>query len=194
MLARLSQVRVVTAEGKPPLIHGHVVLRAPVPLVNRFVRVTPLSGSVAFAGDLRWDGTHRLPGVQGKLTGSGIKIGQVALAEKLDGDLSLQDDELRVPHFYMRFADGDVHLYNAHIRPLADGVPLNVEKWKARALLFHSMMRDRTCRRALGALESESTKVPRSRHPEPDQGGRGAGRETNEFELSQKLPSPTRHI
>ncbi len=142
VLARLSQVRVVTAEGKPPLVDGHVVLRAPIPLVNRFVRATPLSGFVAFAGDARWDGSHKLPSVQGKVTGGGIKIGDVALAEKLDVDLSLQDDEVRVPHYYMRFADGDVNLYNAHIRPLAEGVPINVEKVDGKGMLFHSMMRD----------------------------------------------------
>jgi len=142
VLARLSQVRVVTAEGKPPLIDGHVVMRAPVPLVNRFVRATPLGGFVAFAGDARWDGSRKLPGVQGKLTGGGIKIGNVALAEKLEIDLSLQDDEVRVPHYYMRFADGDVHAYNMHVRPFAEGVPLTVEKVDGKGMLFHSMMRD----------------------------------------------------
>jgi translocation and assembly module TamB len=142
VLARLSQVRVVTAEGRPPLIDGHVVMRAPMPLVNRFVRATPLSGFVAFAGDARWDGSHKLPAVQGKLTGAGIKIGQIALAEKLDVDLSVQDDEVRVPHYYMRFADGDVNLYNAHVRPFAPGVPLSVEKVDGKGMLFHSMMRD----------------------------------------------------
>ncbi|MES1183538.1 MAG: translocation/assembly module TamB domain-containing protein [Myxococcales bacterium] len=142
VLARLSQVRVVTAEGKPPLIDGHVVVRAPVPLVNRFVRATQLGGFVAFAGDVRWDGSHKLPAVQGKVTGGGIKIGPVALAEKLDVDLSLQDDEVRVPHYYMRFADGDVNLFNAAIRPFAEGMPLSVEKVDGKGMLFHSMMRD----------------------------------------------------
>lgn len=142
VLARLSQVRLVMAEGKPPLVDGHVVVKAPVPLVNRFVRATNLHGSVAFAGDVRYDGTHKLPTVQGKVTGSGIKIGPIALAEKLDVDLSLQDDEVRVPHYYMRFADGDVNLYNAHIRPLAEGVPVSVEKVDGKGMLFHSMMRD----------------------------------------------------
>jgi len=141
VLARLSQVRVVTAEGKPPLIDGHVVLRAPVPLVSRFVRAS-LGGFVAFAGNVRWDGTRKLPAVQGKVTGGGIKIGAVALAEKLDLDLSLQDDELRIPHYYMRFADGDVNLFNAVIRPFAEGMPLSVEKVDGKGMLFHSMMRD----------------------------------------------------
>src|SRR5882724_6620467 len=52
--------------------------RQHAPLVNRFVRATKLDGFVAFAGDVRWDGTHRLPTVQGKLTGGGVKIGTVA--------------------------------------------------------------------------------------------------------------------
>ena len=142
VLARLSQVRVVMAENRPPLIDGHVVMRAPLPLVNRFVRAGKLSGFAAFAGDVRWDGTRKLPAVQGKVTGGGIKINAIAIAEKLDIDLSLQDDEVRIPHYYMRFADGDVNLFNAHIRPLAEGVPVTVEKVDGKGMLFPSMMRD----------------------------------------------------
>jgi translocation and assembly module TamB len=142
VLARLSQVRLVTAEGKPPLVDGHVVMRAPIPLVNRFVRATKLDGFVAFAGDVRWDGSHKLPTVQGKISGGGVKIGPVSLAEKLELDLQLQDDELSVPHYYMRFADGDVNLFNAHVRPFAEGVPVSVEKVDGKGMLFHSMMRD----------------------------------------------------
>jgi translocation and assembly module TamB len=141
VMARLSQVRVALSEGKPPLIDGHVVMRAPVPLVNRFVRAH-LSGFVAFAGDVRWDGSHKLPNVLGKLTGGGIKTGDIAIAEKLDVDVNVQDDEVRVPHYYMRFADGDVNLYGAVVHPFAPGVPLSVEKVDGKGMLFHSMMRD----------------------------------------------------
>ncbi|MDF3065078.1 MAG: uncharacterized protein K0R38_679, partial [Polyangiaceae bacterium] len=142
VLARVSQMRLVLSEGKPPLVDGHVVVRAPVPLVNRFVRATPLHGFVAFAGGVRWDGTHKLPAVQGKLTGGGIALGDITLAEKLDVDVSLIDDEVHIPHYYMRFADGDVHLYNGHIRPFAEGVRVDVEKVDGKGMLFHSMMRD----------------------------------------------------
>jgi translocation and assembly module TamB len=142
VLARLSQLRFVMAEGRPPLLDGHVVFRAPLPLVNRFVRATPLSGHVAFAGDLRWDGSGKLPSGQGKITGGGIKLGAIALAEKLEIDLRLQDDAVVIPRYYMRFADGDVHLSNAHIQPFAAGVPIRVEKVDGKGMLFHSMMRD----------------------------------------------------
>jgi translocation and assembly module TamB len=142
VLARLSQVRVALAENKPPLIDGHVVARLPLPLVNRFVRLTKLHGFAAFAGDLRWDGTHKLPTVQGKVSGGSVKIGPVMLAEKLDIDLSVQDDQVRVPHFYMRFADGDVNMINGHVAPFEPGVPLSVERVDGKGMLFQSMMRD----------------------------------------------------
>jgi translocation and assembly module TamB len=141
VLARLSQVRVALVEGKPPLIDGHVVARAPIPLVNRFARAN-LSGFVAFAGDVRWDGSRKLPNAQGKLTGGGIKSGDILIADKLDVDVSVHDDEVRIPKYYMRFADGDVNLSNALIRPFAPGVPISVEKVDGKGMLFHSMMRD----------------------------------------------------
>lgn len=142
VLARLSQVRLVTAEGQPPLIDGHVVVKAPVPLVNRFVAAPDLRGTVAFVGDVRYDGTHKLPTAQGKLTASGIKLAAMSPAEKLDIDVSVQDDEVRVPHLYMRFADGDINLYGAHIKPFAEGVPVSADHVDCKNLVFPSMMRD----------------------------------------------------
>jgi len=195
VLARLSQVRMVTSEGKPPLIDGHVVMRAPVPLVNRFVRATKLDGFVAFAGDVRWDGTHKLPTVQGKLTGGGIKIGAVALAEKLDVDLSLQDDVVTVPHYYMRFADGDVNLFNARIRPFAEGVPLSVEKVDGKGMLFHSMMRDlNVSPESWAHWNLTSTKVSKIVGTlDPLKVDAELLAETNEFELFDKgYKQPTR--
>ncbi|HEY6077600.1 MAG TPA: hypothetical protein VIW29_02290, partial [Polyangiaceae bacterium] len=141
VLARLSQVRVMLADDAPPRVDGHVMVRAPIPLVNRFAK-TQLAGYVAFAGDVRWDGVHQLPAVQGKITGGGVKIGDIALAEKLDLDVSVQDDEVYVPRFYMRFADGDVNMINARARPLAPGVPISAERVDGKGMLFHSMMRD----------------------------------------------------
>ena len=141
VMARLSQVRVVMAENKAPLVDGHVVLRAPLPLVNRFVG-SHLDGHVAFAGDLRWDGSGKLPAAQGRLTGGGVKIGEISLAEKLEIDVSVHEDEVHIPRYYMRFADGDVHLTGAVIKPFAPGVPLSVEKVDGKGMLFHSMMRD----------------------------------------------------
>jgi translocation and assembly module TamB len=142
VLARLSQVRLVTAQGKSPLIDGHVVARIPVPLTNRYVAMSRVEGHVAFAGDVRWDGSRKLPELRGKLTGAGLKLDVYALAEKLEADLVLQGDEIGVPRFYMRFADGDVHLQNGLIKPLSPGAPISVERVDGKGMKFHSMMRD----------------------------------------------------
>jgi len=71
---RLSQLRVGLRKDEMPLIDGHVALRVPLPLVNRFVRAGPLKGVASFAGDVRYDGRYKLPDVHGKLFGSGIEF------------------------------------------------------------------------------------------------------------------------
>ncbi len=142
VLLRLSQVRIGLRKGEVPLIDGHVALRAPLPLVNRFVRAGPLLGSVSFAGDVRYDGRHKLPEVHGKLTGAGVQFERFKLAKKLDVDLDVADDAINIPHYYMAFADGDVNLKNARIEPFAPGVVMRAERVDSNAMTFQGLMRD----------------------------------------------------
>ncbi|MEO7036653.1 MAG: translocation/assembly module TamB domain-containing protein [Polyangiaceae bacterium] len=142
VLLRLSQVRIGLRKGDVPLIDGHVTLRAPLPLVNRFVRAGPLLGSVSFTGDVRYDGRHKLPEVHGKLTGSGVQFERFKLAKKLDVDLDVADDAINIPHYYMAFADGDVNLKNARIEPFTPGVLLRAERVDSSGMTFQGLMRD----------------------------------------------------
>ncbi|MEO8904926.1 MAG: translocation/assembly module TamB domain-containing protein [Polyangiaceae bacterium] len=142
VLLRLSQVRIGLRKGGVPLIDGHVALRAPLPLVNRFVRAGPLLGSVSFTGDIRYDGRHKLPEMHGKLTGSGVQFERFKLAKKLDVDLDVADDAINIPHYYMAFADGDVNLKNARIEPFTPGVVLRAERVDSSGMTFQGLMRD----------------------------------------------------
>jgi translocation and assembly module TamB len=139
---RLSQLRIALRKGEVPLIDGHMAVRAPLPLVNRFVRAGPLLGSVSFAGDVRYDGHHKLPEVHGKLTGSGVQFERFKLAKKLDVDLDIADDAIDIPHYYMAFADGDVNLKNARIEPFAPGVFMRAERVDSNGMTFQGLMRD----------------------------------------------------
>lgn len=139
---RLSQLRVGLRKGELPLIDGHVVFRAPPALTNRFVRARELTGIVAFAGDVRYDGRHRLPELHGKLTGSGIEFGRFKLAKTLDVDLHVAGDVIDIPHYQMGFADGDVVLKNAHIEPFAPGVLMRAERVDSKSMDFQGLMRD----------------------------------------------------
>ncbi len=142
VMLRLSQVRVALRKGEVPLIDGHVALRAPLPLVNRFVRAGPLRGFVSFAGDVRYDGRHKLPEVHGKLTGAGVEFERFKLAKKLDVDLDVADDAINIPRYQMAFADGDVVLKNARIEPFSPGVVLRAERVDSKGMDFEGLMRD----------------------------------------------------
>src|SRR6478609_6499340 len=142
VMLRLSQLRVGLRKGEMPLIDGHVFLRAPLPLVNRFVRAGPLKGVASFTGDVRYDGRHRLPDVHGKLTGLGVEFERFKLAKTLDVDVSVAGDVISIPRYQMGFADGDVVLKNARIEPFAQGVPLSVERVDSKSMDFEGLMRD----------------------------------------------------
>jgi len=142
VLLRLSQVRVGLRPGEVPLIDGHVVFRAPTSITNRFVRARALKGSVAFTGDVRYDGRHQLPELRGKLTGSGVEFERFKLAKKLDVDLDISDDAINIPRYQMSFADGEVVLKNARIEPFAPGVLLRAERVDSTSMTFQGLMRD----------------------------------------------------
>ncbi|HEY3254111.1 MAG TPA: translocation/assembly module TamB domain-containing protein, partial [Polyangiaceae bacterium] len=141
-MLRLSQLRVGLRKGEMPLIDGHVVFRAPLPLVNRFVRAGPLKGVASFAGDVRYDGRHKLPEVRGKLTGSGVVFEKFKLAKTLDVDLAIAGDAINIPRYQMAFADGDVVLKNARIEPFSPGVLLSAERVESKGMNFEGLMRD----------------------------------------------------
>ncbi|HWZ91108.1 MAG TPA: translocation/assembly module TamB domain-containing protein, partial [Polyangiaceae bacterium] len=142
VLLRLSQLRIGLRAGEVPLIDGHVVLHAPLPIINRYVRMLPWTGAVSFAGDVRYDGRHKLPDVRGKLTGTGITMGKYQLAKKLDVDLDVAGDIVNIPRYQMTFADGDVVLKNGHIEPFAPGVVMRAERVDSKGMQFEGLMRD----------------------------------------------------
>ncbi|MEI9941552.1 MAG: translocation/assembly module TamB domain-containing protein [Pseudomonadota bacterium] len=139
---RLSQLRMGLRKGEAPLIDGHVVLRAPLPLLNRFVRAGPLKGVASFTGDIGYDGRHHLPEVHGKLTGVGVEFERYKLAKTLDVDLAIASDAINIPHYQMTFADGDVVLKNARIEPFSPGVVMSAERVDSKSMTFEGLMRD----------------------------------------------------
>ncbi|HEY4104186.1 MAG TPA: hypothetical protein VGM44_09850, partial [Polyangiaceae bacterium] len=142
VLLRLSQLRVGLRSGEMPLIDGHVVLRAPLPITNRFVRMLPVGGVVAFAGDVRYDGRHKMPDLHGKLTGSGITFGKYDLAKTLDVDADITSDAISIARYQMTFADGDVVLKNGRIEPFAPGITMYAERVDSKGMSFEGLMRD----------------------------------------------------
>lgn len=138
----LSEVRVLLERGKEPVVNGNLSARAPLALTNRFVRMGSLSGWAELAGSLRYDGKTVLPEFRGRLQGAGLQLSGFRLAERLESSVELTGDVVYVPKFYMRFADGDVHLQTAKIEPFASGVPITVESVASDGIQFPGLMRD----------------------------------------------------
>ncbi len=139
---RLSEVRVLRHPHKPPLVDGHVMLRGPTALVNRFAHTGTLRGWAGLVGDIRYDGSTKLPEFHGKLRGGGISMAGYKLAKYLAASIDIDNDQIRVAKFDMGFADGDVSLENARILPFAKGMPITAPYAVSTNLKFESMMRD----------------------------------------------------
>ena len=142
LMARVSQLHATLAKDKLPLFTGHVVVRSPLAVLNRFLPTLPLHGWVAFAGDVRNDGSFKLPEAEGKISGRDLGLGGYHLAKELTVDVRMARDQIDVPRFEMGFADGRVSLQNAHIEPLRAGVPMTAEAMDQTAVPFTSLMRD----------------------------------------------------
>jgi len=142
VLARASQLHASLRSGKSPLFTGHLVVRAPISLLNRFVKTLPLHGWIAFAGDVRNDGSFKLPEAEGRVTGKNLGLGGYRLAKELGVDVRMAKDQIDLPRFEMDFADGHITVVNTHIAPLEPGVPMTSEAMDGRDVAFTALMRD----------------------------------------------------
>ena len=129
---RLSEMRVVRHLHEPPLIDGHVMLRGPAAIANRFVHMGVLRGWAGLVGDVRYDGKNRMPEFHGKLRGGGVSLAGYKLASHLSASLDIDNDEIRVPRFNMGFADGEVVLSDALIKPFAKGATITAPPGRQR--------------------------------------------------------------
>lgn len=138
----LSQFAIELAPGRLPALGGHVVVRAPAALANRFVKMAPLTGWAAFAGDVGYDGTSALPEVNGKLHGEGIALERYKLAQKLEATVQVHRGRISIPRFETRFAEGVVVVHDATIDPLVKGAPLAAARVDGDGVEFSGLMRD----------------------------------------------------
>ncbi len=142
VLLRLSQVRLEYRKSQTPLVDGHVVVRAPARLANRFADMPPVFGWIGFAGDVRYDGKDRMPEVRGKLRGAGLGLDVYRLAHTLESDVEVSRDRISVAKLTHTFADGDMVLRGLRISPFEKGVPLTAERVEGTNVTFPGLMRD----------------------------------------------------
>lgn len=139
---RLSQWSVRPQAGGPPELSGHVFVRAPAPLANRFVDMAEVHGWIGFSGDVIFDGTTRLPRVTGQLSGAGLGLEGFRFAHRLEAEVAIEADVIHVPTLSAGFADGDVDIRDARIAPFEPNGTLSVPRLKVVGVKFPGLMRD----------------------------------------------------
>lgn len=123
-------------------VSGHVQLRAPLRLANRFFPFLPLRGWIGADVDGSWDRGASLPELRGKLTGDDIAFGIYTIAKNLSADVSIERGVVKAPKIGLGFADGRVELREVEVKPLEKGIPLHAETLTLEHLQFPGLMRD----------------------------------------------------
>ncbi len=126
---------------------GKVTARLPLAPVDRFVKVPPLQGWVSLNAQLKWDTTHSLPEMAGRIGGAGIQLERYQIADKLDTDFSIERDILTIRRTELVFAEGRTIAHDTTIRPLEKDAPFTCRLVETHGMTFPGLMR------ALGVTE-----------------------------------------
>jgi translocation and assembly module TamB len=128
--------------GPVPNVRGRVHARLPVPLVHRFVDVPRTTGAVGLDVEVDHDGRTTLPRVAGRIWADQPGFGGKVFATKLDADVSIADDVVRVSKVEVGWADGEASIADVKIEPFAPGVPLEAGPIEIRGMQFPGLLRD----------------------------------------------------
>ncbi len=138
---RVSQMAIDWSKPKPS-VDGQVFVRTPVQLVNRFVSFLPVSGWVGLKGGLSWDGSTRLPSLEGKLRGEELVLERYHLGKELDAEIRFERDQILVPTVELTMADGRVHIEDVRVAPFEPDVPFSTKRVLVNDMQFPGLMRD----------------------------------------------------
>lgn len=138
---RVTELRASLGRS-PPEVEGQILVRAPIPLTNRFVPFLPTEGWVGLNGKLRWDGKTKLPSLKARIRGGNIKLERYALGRELSAEVSIADDAILVSHADIGIADGHAIIHDARIRPFEPGIPIATRRVDTVGVQFPGLMRD----------------------------------------------------
>ena len=138
----LRSVRATLDDEGPQSIGGQVRARAPLRIANRFFPFLALEGWIAVDANGSWRRGQSLPEVRATVDGKGISFGVFRIASYINAAATIEGGVVRVPKARVGYADGDVEILDAEVRPLEEGIPLSATKLDLRGIQFPGLMRD----------------------------------------------------
>jgi translocation and assembly module TamB len=132
-----------TGDGAVPPIDGHVRVRAPIGLVERFAAMPETDGWVGVEADVRYARDAILPEVAGTLEAHDVRLAQYSFADELHSQISVRDNKIASPMTTVRFAEGLVTLSDTLVDPLSkNGARLERTRLDVANVSFTALMRD----------------------------------------------------
>ena len=129
-------------------VSGKVSARLPLAPVDRFVKFPPVQGWVSLNAQVKWDTTHTLPEMTGRLGGAGIQLERYQIADKLDTDFSIERDVLTIKRTELAFAEGRTIVHDTTIRPLEKDAPFTSRLVETHGMTFPGADARARCHRA----------------------------------------------
>ena len=139
---RLGALRVTGLKQGPIGANGRVKVRLPVPVVHRFAEVPNATGSVFADVEVDYDGRPGLPRVTGRIELASPGIDGKVFSKRFRGDLGIASNVVRVEHVVAEWGDGEVHIGEVKIEPLAKGVPITAGPIDIKGVEFPGLLRD----------------------------------------------------
>jgi translocation and assembly module TamB len=124
-----------------PRVDGHVRLRAPLAVAERFGDLPDLDGWIGMDVDLRYAPDTTLPDASGTLEAHDVRLAQYAFAQELHTDLTIRRNVVRLPTTTIRLANGTVTLSDTVIDPLGPGARLERTRLDVSGIDFTSLIR-----------------------------------------------------
>ena len=124
-----------------PTIDGHLRVRAPVALAQRFADLPDIGGWVSLDADLQYGQGSVLPDVAATLEARGLHLARYAFAQEIHSVWTLRNGVFESPQTTLRLASGTITLSDTVLEPLSKGFRIEKMRLDASGVDFTDLLR-----------------------------------------------------
>lgn len=130
------------ASAKLPTVRGRAHLALPLPVAHRFLSLPHVTGQLRFDGTVAHDGKALLPDVEGALRLVEPGIDGKLFSSTIDAELRVDAESVTLADALARWANGEVRIPHAEVRPLEPGVPIETGPIDVKGVDLPGLLRD----------------------------------------------------
>lgn len=128
--------------GELPNVDGHVRVRAPLRVLNRFTAKPDVDGWAMVDAELRYTPETPIPDISGRLEGGDVRVERFSFARALESDFSVRRSVVTASLTKVEIAEGTAIVRDLEVQPLARGLPFKFGKLEVSGVSFTSLMKD----------------------------------------------------